>query len=72
VPNIFDETVTLQKERKDKEVVLLDSNRTKKRVDDKDSMSEVRTLLEYLYLDVKVRSPEEVSLILLTLLRFNN
>lgn len=35
-------------------------------------MSEVRTLLEYLYLDVKVRSPEEVSLILLTLLRFNN
>ena len=36
-------------------------------------MTEVRTLLEYLFLDVKVRSPEEVSLkLLMTLFRYNN
>lgn len=40
---------------------LQDSNRTTKRVESKESMNEVRMLLEYLFLDVKVRSPEEVS-----------
>jgi hypothetical protein len=38
-----------------------DSQKTTKRVDSKENMAEVRSLLEYLYLDVKVRSPEEVS-----------
>ena len=38
-----------------------DSQKTTKRVDSKEKMAEVRSLLEYLYLDVKVRSPEEVS-----------
>ena len=46
-----------------------------KRIDNKESVTEVRSLLEYLYLDVKVRSPEEVGFLrgdFLFEYRFNN
>ena len=49
-------------QRRKAEEQLAETNKTERRNVHVDASKEVRNLLEFLYLDVKVRSPAEVSL----------
>ena len=77
MPNIIDEAGPLVTIKESRNLMdsLQDSNRTTKRIESKESIQEIRQLLEYLFLDVKVRSPEEVSQklpLILSFARFSN
>jgi len=53
--------VTEEDRTKLKDQEILDTNKTQRRNDHLDASNEVRSLLEFLYLNVKVRSPAEIA-----------